>query len=433
MLLKQRLRARGPTPLLTDVLHMWGVCVGDTTAGVAMCACASISICAPSLFSLPLTLEIRHVDASLHRRPALLQLSVNVCGPQVLTLPLETTRNFASALPPFSLPLTPPYQARGPLSILTCCAPTAGASTCAGASAGCSWIRARWCMVEQGAGDAIFVPSNWLHQVTNLEDTISINHNWINATNLMHTWRLLKEDEQEARAAICDVEEMVKAGQMTEREFQQLVQRNLMANSGMNYTSFLSFCSFFAVRAMRTALQEAWRSEKDDLVIDAPEARVKELEARWTQSMGSSEDKEGGLTEELGRGLRSRRGGSGGGVQQGALQGGVRGGVQGGLPVLLQAKYDLYEIATVLDDMVLTKWYQQGLWRRDGEGGVEGKGVETGEEEEEKGGGEEKAEGEEQGAIGEEKAELGPFRLAMLCRIVGEPFEGGDNLFFRWS
>ncbi|CAI5967243.1 unnamed protein product [Closterium sp. NIES-65] len=293
--------------------------------------------------------------------------------------------------------------------------------------------KARWCMVEQGAGDAIFVPSNWLHQVTNLEDTISINHNWINATNLMHTWRLLKEDEQEARAAICDVEEMVKAGQMTEREFQQLVQRNLMANSGMNYTSFLSFCSFFAVRAMRTALQEAWRSEKEDQVIDAPEARVKELEARWTQSMGSSEDKEGGLTEELGRGLRSRRGGSGGGVQQGALQGGVRGGVQGGLPVLLQAKYDLYEIATVLDDMVLTKWYQQGLWQRDGEGGVEGKGVETGEEEEEKGGGEEKAEGEEQGAIGEEKAELGPFRLAMLCRIVGEPFEGGDNLFFRWS
>ncbi|CAI7839580.1 unnamed protein product [Closterium sp. NIES-53] len=265
--------------------------------------------------------------------------------------------------------------------------------------------KARWCMVEQGAGDAIFVPSNWFHQVTNLEDTISINHNWVNATNLIHTWRLLKEDEQEARSAICDVEEMVRQGQMAEREFQQLVQRNLMANSGMNYTSFLSFCSFFVVRAMRTALQEAWRSEKEERVIDAREARQKEFEARWTLGMGSFEEKERlGLQEDLRRGLRRTRGGSGVEAQQGNLQ--------GGLPVLLQAKYDLYEIATVLDDMVLTKWYQQGLWRRVGEGGVEGKGVEKGEEEEEKGGGEEEAEGEEQGAVRPSK------RFCSICTAI---------------
>ena len=32
--------------------------------------------------------------------------------------------------------------------------------------------------VVQEAGETIFVPSGWYHQVTNLVDTVSINHNW---------------------------------------------------------------------------------------------------------------------------------------------------------------------------------------------------------------------------------------------------------------
>lgn len=36
-------------------------------------------------------------------------------------------------------------------------------------------------VVYQKAGEVIFVPSGWHHQVFNLEDTISINHNWVNA------------------------------------------------------------------------------------------------------------------------------------------------------------------------------------------------------------------------------------------------------------
>ena len=30
----------------------------------------------------------------------------------------------------------------------------------------------------------IFVPSGWYHQVNNLDDCLSINHNWINAANI---------------------------------------------------------------------------------------------------------------------------------------------------------------------------------------------------------------------------------------------------------
>lgn len=38
--------------------------------------------------------------------------------------------------------------------------------------------------VRQAALEALFVPSGWHHSVENLEDTISINHNWLNAHNI---------------------------------------------------------------------------------------------------------------------------------------------------------------------------------------------------------------------------------------------------------
>lgn len=41
-----------------------------------------------------------------------------------------------------------------------------------------------WLECIQEQDEIIFVPSGWYHQVHNLEDTISINHNWFNAYNL---------------------------------------------------------------------------------------------------------------------------------------------------------------------------------------------------------------------------------------------------------
>jgi hypothetical protein len=38
--------------------------------------------------------------------------------------------------------------------------------------------------VIQETGETIFVPSRWHHQVVNIEDTVSINHNWINGCNI---------------------------------------------------------------------------------------------------------------------------------------------------------------------------------------------------------------------------------------------------------
>lgn len=48
--------------------------------------------------------------------------------------------------------------------------------------------------VIQETGETIFVPSGWHHTVENLEDTLSINHNWLNGFNLRGSWVKLKKE-----------------------------------------------------------------------------------------------------------------------------------------------------------------------------------------------------------------------------------------------
>ncbi|KJE91437.1 jumonji domain containing 4 [Capsaspora owczarzaki ATCC 30864] len=48
----------------------------------------------------------------------------------------------------------------------------------------------------QEEGQLVFVPSQWYHQVINLTDVISINHNWANGCNILGMWQLAKEDAQ---------------------------------------------------------------------------------------------------------------------------------------------------------------------------------------------------------------------------------------------
>ena len=46
---------------------------------------------------------------------------------------------------------------------------------------------------EQGVDEVLFVPSGWWHQVQNLEDTLSVNHNWLNACNVRWSWSYLQQ------------------------------------------------------------------------------------------------------------------------------------------------------------------------------------------------------------------------------------------------
>ena len=63
---------------------------------------------------------------------------------------------------------------------------------------------ARPLVVTQHPGETIFVPSGWLHQVINLDDCVSINHNWFNSCNVLHATRQMLEDHRKVVKSIPD-------------------------------------------------------------------------------------------------------------------------------------------------------------------------------------------------------------------------------------
>ncbi|KAF5732171.1 jmjC domain-containing protein 4-like isoform X1 [Tripterygium wilfordii] len=98
--------------------------------------------------------------------------------------------------------------------------------------------KAIWLECTQERGEIIFVPSGWFHQVHNLEDTVSINHNWFNGYNLSWVWDLLLRDYNEAKEYIEDIRDICD-------DFEGLCQRNLAANTGMNFYDFFIFLTRF--------------------------------------------------------------------------------------------------------------------------------------------------------------------------------------------
>uniref|UniRef100_A0A7N0ZYL9 JmjC domain-containing protein n=1 Tax=Kalanchoe fedtschenkoi TaxID=63787 RepID=A0A7N0ZYL9_KALFE len=99
--------------------------------------------------------------------------------------------------------------------------------------------KAIWLECIQEANEIIFVPSGWYHQVHNMEDTVSINHNWFNAYNLCWVWDLLSKDYDEAKGYIEDIRDICD-------DFESLCQRNLAANTGMNFHDFFNFLARFS-------------------------------------------------------------------------------------------------------------------------------------------------------------------------------------------
>ncbi|EEB17430.1 conserved hypothetical protein [Pediculus humanus corporis] len=62
--------------------------------------------------------------------------------------------------------------------------------------------------IIQEEGQGLFVPSGWHHQVWNLEDAISINHNWINGCNIHFIWNSLKKNLSDVKNEISDCKDM---------------------------------------------------------------------------------------------------------------------------------------------------------------------------------------------------------------------------------
>lgn len=128
--------------------------------------------------------------------------------------------------------------------------------------------KAVWLECVQERNDIIFVPSGWYHQVHNLEDTISINHNWFNGHNLTWVWDLLFKDYEEAKGYIEDIKDICD-------DFEGLCQRNLAANTGINFHDFF----IFIVRLTFANFVLYLHARKDGNLKQKPSQRQKESSA----------------------------------------------------------------------------------------------------------------------------------------------------------
>lgn len=119
--------------------------------------------------------------------------------------------------------------------------------------------------VVQNPGEIIFVPTNWSHQVHNLDDTISINHNFLNSCNVtMVMVNMIM--------ALLDVREEIAALQDTDG-FEEQCQVMLRAHFGMNLTDFCGMLDAILLKRL-----EMWKlpptersvaySSKESLELD---------------------------------------------------------------------------------------------------------------------------------------------------------------------
>lgn len=93
--------------------------------------------------------------------------------------------------------------------------------------------------VVQEAGEILFVPSGWHHQVRNIEDTISINHNWTNGFGLFFMWEHLQRELQLVRRELNDCQTM--------ENWEQQCQVVLRASAGIDYSQFEQFLLLLAL------------------------------------------------------------------------------------------------------------------------------------------------------------------------------------------
>ncbi|CAI5444082.1 unnamed protein product [Caenorhabditis angaria] len=89
----------------------------------------------------------------------------------------------------------------------------------------------------QEAGEIVFVPSNWYHQVHNLTETISINHNWINSTNLHLVFDFIKNRNSDVLRELKDCEDLYDR-----KEFEDQIELVLFADARLNKARFSKLC-----------------------------------------------------------------------------------------------------------------------------------------------------------------------------------------------
>lgn len=95
----------------------------------------------------------------------------------------------------------------------------------------------------QDTGETVFVPSKWYHQVTNLDDAVSINHNWFNGCNVSFIADSLLSHHEEVEREIADCRDM--------ENFEEHCQLMLQSSFGMNFADFLEILTHIAEKRIK--------------------------------------------------------------------------------------------------------------------------------------------------------------------------------------
>lgn len=107
--------------------------------------------------------------------------------------------------------------------------------------------------VVQNEGEVIFVPSGWYHQVQNIEDTISINHNWLNAANISLVTQFISSQAALVRSEINDCKAL-----MNTTDWNNQCEVILKADSGMNIHDFVKFLDIIACSRSALLYCKGW-------------------------------------------------------------------------------------------------------------------------------------------------------------------------------
>lgn len=109
--------------------------------------------------------------------------------------------------------------------------------------------------VVQYPGEVIFVPSGWHHQVYNMVDTISVNHNWFNGVSIYKTWVFLQEEFSRVQESISDCREM--------DGWENQCQLILKSLSGIDFKEFFVLLNIIAKRRLNVikTFEEAVESD----------------------------------------------------------------------------------------------------------------------------------------------------------------------------
>lgn len=101
----------------------------------------------------------------------------------------------------------------------------------------------------QESGETLFVPTKWFHQVNNLDDAVSVNHNWFNGCNALSILGSLLDHQDDVVREISDCKDM--------ENFAEHCQLMLKSSFGMNVTDFVEILKHIADKRIKSIREES--------------------------------------------------------------------------------------------------------------------------------------------------------------------------------